>query len=80
MDFACASGQNVLLVGPPGSGKTSMINDFFDTQDPQAQVSAATLLLKIVSMKLMQNRCTLFMAKCSTYIFGQICVCCITLF
>ncbi len=42
MDFACASGQNVLLVGPPGSGKTSMINDFFDTQDPQAQVSLIT--------------------------------------
>ena len=38
MDFACASGQNILLVGPAGSGKTSMINDFFDTQDPLTQV------------------------------------------
>ena len=32
MEFAAASGQNMLLVGPPGSGKTSMVNDFMDTQ------------------------------------------------
>ena len=32
MDFASASGQNVLLVGPPGSGKTTLINDFMDFQ------------------------------------------------
>ena len=32
MDFAYASGQNVVLVGPPGCGKTAMVNDFIDTQ------------------------------------------------
>jgi HrpA-like RNA helicase len=32
MDFACASSQNVLLVSPPGSGKTALINDFLSTQ------------------------------------------------
>lgn len=31
MEFAHASGLNVLLVGPPGSGKTALINDFLDT-------------------------------------------------
>ncbi|XP_060567478.1 dynein axonemal heavy chain 5-like [Ruditapes philippinarum] len=33
MDFASASGQNVLLVGPPGSGKTTLIDEFMDFQD-----------------------------------------------
>ena len=32
MDFACAGGQNVLLVGPHGSGKTTMVNDFLNAQ------------------------------------------------
>jgi len=32
MDFASASGQNVLLVGPPGSGKTTLIDEFMDFQ------------------------------------------------
>ena len=32
MDFAYASGQNVLLVGPHGTGKTAIINDFIETQ------------------------------------------------
>ncbi|KAK3577475.1 hypothetical protein CHS0354_032326 [Potamilus streckersoni] len=38
MDFASASGQNVLLVGAPGSGKTTLINEFMDVQDPQTSV------------------------------------------
>ncbi len=38
MEFACAGGQNVLLVGPHGSGKTTMVNDFLNSQDPQAQI------------------------------------------
>ncbi|XP_041355189.1 dynein gamma chain, flagellar outer arm-like isoform X3 [Gigantopelta aegis] len=38
IEFAAASGQNVLLVGPHGSGKTSLINDFIDAQDPQLSV------------------------------------------
>jgi MoxR-like ATPase len=32
MEFAVASGPNVMLVGPPGAGKTLMINDFIDCQ------------------------------------------------
>ena len=32
MEFASQSGQNILLIGPYGSGKTSMINDFISTQ------------------------------------------------
>ncbi|XP_074662754.1 uncharacterized protein LOC141915202 [Tubulanus polymorphus] len=39
MDFAVASGQNVLLVGPPGSGKTVIVNDFINGQDSQTRVS-----------------------------------------
>ncbi|XP_066278010.1 uncharacterized protein [Branchiostoma lanceolatum] len=38
MDYALSSGQNVLLVGPPGSGKTSLINDLIDTQDPATHI------------------------------------------
>ncbi|XP_023932047.1 dynein heavy chain 5, axonemal-like isoform X1 [Lingula anatina] len=38
LEFACASGQNVLLVGPPGSGKTTMVNEFIDAQDNQVQI------------------------------------------
>ena len=30
IEFAHAAGLNVLLIGPPGSGKTSLINDFLD--------------------------------------------------
>ncbi|WAR07684.1 DYHG-like protein [Mya arenaria] len=33
MDFASASGQNVLLVGAPGSGKTTLIDEFMDFQE-----------------------------------------------
>jgi ABC-type cobalamin/Fe3+-siderophores transport system ATPase subunit len=32
MEFAASSGQNVLLVGPHGSGKTALINNFIDAQ------------------------------------------------
>lgn len=32
MDFAAASGLNVLLVGTPGCGKTTQIGDFMDAQ------------------------------------------------
>ncbi|XP_035829673.1 dynein heavy chain 5, axonemal isoform X2 [Aplysia californica] len=38
MEFSAASGRNVLLVGPHGSGKTAIINDFIDSQDPQLSV------------------------------------------
>ncbi|CAH1799095.1 unnamed protein product [Owenia fusiformis] len=39
MEFACASKQHILLVGPPGAGKTVMINDFLDSQDSQSVVT-----------------------------------------
>ena len=32
MEFASISAMNVLLIGPPGCGKTSLINDFLDQQ------------------------------------------------
>ena len=35
MEFAAGSGQNVLLVGPHGSGKTALINTFMDVQGTQ---------------------------------------------
>ncbi|KAL5009692.1 hypothetical protein ScPMuIL_011997 [Solemya velum] len=38
MDFAAASGLNVLLVGTPGCGKTTQIGDFMDAQDQQVNV------------------------------------------
>ncbi|XP_067674368.1 uncharacterized protein [Haliotis asinina] len=38
MEFAAASGQNVLLVGPHGSGKTTLINSFIDVQDSQLSI------------------------------------------
>ncbi|XP_059166583.1 dynein axonemal heavy chain 8-like [Physella acuta] len=38
MEFSAASGMNVLLVGPHGSGKTALINDFINSQDPQISV------------------------------------------
>ncbi|XP_052807484.1 dynein axonemal heavy chain 5-like isoform X7 [Mya arenaria] len=38
MDFASASGQNVLLVGAPGSGKTTLIDEFMDFQDSTTSV------------------------------------------
>ena len=38
MEFACAGDMNVLLVGPNGCGKTTMVNNFLNSQDPQAQV------------------------------------------
>ncbi|KAK6187606.1 hypothetical protein SNE40_005595 [Patella caerulea] len=38
MDFASASGQNVLLVGPHGSGKTSLVNEFIGLQDQQTTI------------------------------------------
>nr|XP_014351636.1 PREDICTED: dynein heavy chain 8, axonemal-like [Latimeria chalumnae] len=33
MEYSSICSQNVLLIGPPGSGKTAMINDFISTQD-----------------------------------------------
>ncbi|XP_069461306.1 uncharacterized protein [Ambystoma mexicanum] len=33
MEYASMGNQHVLLIGPPGSGKTAMINDFINTQD-----------------------------------------------
>ncbi|XP_064629693.1 uncharacterized protein LOC135488785 isoform X2 [Lineus longissimus] len=39
MEFAVASQQNVMLVGPPGSGKTLMINDFVDSQDATKRIN-----------------------------------------
>ncbi|KAF6030090.1 hypothetical protein EB796_011603 [Bugula neritina] len=38
MEFASQSGQNILLIGPYGSGKTSMINDFISTQDAMTAI------------------------------------------
>ncbi|XP_052089132.1 uncharacterized protein LOC127725852 isoform X10 [Mytilus californianus] len=38
IDFASASGLNVLLVGPHGSGKTTLINDFMDLQEKGKQL------------------------------------------
>ncbi|XP_070568705.1 dynein axonemal heavy chain 5-like isoform X4 [Ptychodera flava] len=39
MEFASISAMNVLLIGPPGCGKTSLINDFLDQQDPTKHVT-----------------------------------------
>ncbi|XP_022081686.1 dynein gamma chain, flagellar outer arm-like [Acanthaster planci] len=39
LEFANLSNMHVLLVGPPGSGKTAMINDFINTLDPSYQVT-----------------------------------------
>ncbi|XP_033113255.1 dynein heavy chain 5, axonemal-like isoform X2 [Anneissia japonica] len=39
LEFANLSNLHMILVGPPGSGKTSMINDFIDSLDPPQQVS-----------------------------------------
>ncbi|CAL1527205.1 unnamed protein product [Lymnaea stagnalis] len=38
VEFSAASGRNVLLVGPHGSGKTSILNDYMHSQDPQLSV------------------------------------------
>ncbi|XP_055889444.1 dynein axonemal heavy chain 8-like isoform X3 [Biomphalaria glabrata] len=38
MEFSASSGRNVLLVGPHGSGKTSIINEYINSQDPQLSV------------------------------------------
>uniref|UniRef100_A0A2C9K4Z2 AAA+ ATPase domain-containing protein n=1 Tax=Biomphalaria glabrata TaxID=6526 RepID=A0A2C9K4Z2_BIOGL len=38
MEFSASSGRNVLLVGPHGSGKTSIINEYMNSQDPQLSV------------------------------------------
>ncbi|XP_071954985.1 uncharacterized protein [Antedon mediterranea] len=39
LEFANLSNLHMILVGPPGSGKTSMINDFIDSLDPPQQIS-----------------------------------------
>ncbi|XP_071818739.1 dynein axonemal heavy chain 5-like isoform X4 [Apostichopus japonicus] len=39
LEFANLSNMHVLLVGPPGCGKTVMINDFINTLDPSDQVT-----------------------------------------
>ncbi|XP_078503742.1 dynein axonemal heavy chain 5-like [Lissotriton helveticus] len=33
MEYASMGNQHVLLIGPPGAGRTSVINDFINTQD-----------------------------------------------
>ncbi|KAJ1151043.1 hypothetical protein NDU88_003830 [Pleurodeles waltl] len=33
MEYASMGNQHVLLIGPPGAGRTSVINDFISTQD-----------------------------------------------
>ncbi|XP_029452717.1 dynein gamma chain, flagellar outer arm-like [Rhinatrema bivittatum] len=33
LEYASMGSQHILLIGPPGSGKTAMINDFISTQD-----------------------------------------------
>ncbi|XP_071801693.1 uncharacterized protein [Asterias amurensis] len=39
LEFANLSNMHVLLVGPPGSGKTAIMNDFINTLDPSYQVT-----------------------------------------
>ncbi|XP_053567991.1 uncharacterized protein LOC128657631 [Bombina bombina] len=43
LEYACMGSQHVLLTGPPGCGKTALMNDFISTQD-----RARTLLKRMV--------------------------------
>ncbi|OWF37572.1 Dynein heavy chain 5, axonemal [Mizuhopecten yessoensis] len=55
MEFASASGLNVLLVGANGSGKTSLIERFMDIQDPQVSVCKRLVFSGASSAKQFQH-------------------------
>ncbi|XP_071504103.1 dynein axonemal heavy chain 5-like [Diadema antillarum] len=39
LEFANLTNMHVMLLGPPGCGKTAMINDFINTLDPGSQIT-----------------------------------------
>ncbi|XP_025098007.1 LOW QUALITY PROTEIN: dynein gamma chain, flagellar outer arm-like [Pomacea canaliculata] len=72
MEFAAASGQNVLLVGPRGAGKTALIDTIINAQDPQTSVckrlvfsgaSTATQLHQFVESNIFHRQGFVYGAK-----------------